>query len=366
MEIRKKRLWRRVALIVAGGTLCVVVAVPILLRSRRFNEFVDRRGIALMAEVAARGGPAAARERPVPYATSRALEVLTRPPAAPLTVSVEPMQHYRLKDANLTQEVLTFPSAIRLDHPESNTARVYVYRHETLGRRPVVLWMTGQYTSALAMVPISWLIERATARGVDVVMLVPPYHLERSPAGSVSGDAVLATSLADHMNSYAQGLSDLRGLVRWLRAQGVSTLGGFGGSAGAMLLLRMVTWDRSLDFLTLFNPMLRIGDVLNRPDAEPARARLEADGHRLEEVQRVYASLDSPADRPTLAAGRLSVLYGRFDQLALEATTRTWAERWGISRVLPHDCGHSLALLERDMYRDYAAQLDQDLRALGR
>jgi hypothetical protein len=196
-------------------------------------------------------------------------------------------------------------------------------------------------------------------------MLVPPYHLDRSPTGSVSGDAVLATSLADHMNSYAQGLADLRATVRWLRAQGVTTLGGFGGSVGAMLLLRMVTWERSLDFLTVFNPMLRIGDLLNRPDAAPVCARLQAEGRRVADVQRVYASLDSTADKPTLDPGRLSVLYGRFDQLAHESTTRAWAARWNVARVLPHDCGHSLALLERDMYRDYAAQLDQDLRALG-
>jgi hypothetical protein len=365
VEIRKIRRWRKVALIIGGIAVSVAIGVPFLLRSRSFNEFVDRHGIALMAEVAARGGPAAARARALPYATAAQLEALTRPPSTPLAVSVEPMRRYRSKDTTLTQEVLTFPSTIRLDHGESNTARVYVYRHDSLGRRPVVLWMTGQYTSDVAMVPISWLIEKATARGADVVMLVPPYHLDRSPPGFVSGDAVLATSLADHMNSYAQGLADLRVIVRWLRGQGVSTLGGFGGSAGAMLLLRMVTWERSLDFLTLFNPMLRIGDVLNRPDAAPACARLQADGHRLEEVQRVYASLDSTGDKPALDPGRLSVLYGRFDQLALESTTRAWTTRWNISRVVPHDCGHSLALLEREMYRDYAAQLDQDLRALG-
>ena len=366
MEIRKRRLWRRRALIGIGLAVGAVVSVPFLLHSQWFNAFVDRRGIALMAEVAARGGPPAERARGLPYANAAELEALTRPPSTPLAVSVEPMAHYRSKDATLTQEVLTFPSTIHLDQPASNTARVYVYRHDSLGRRPVVLWMTGQYTSDLAMVPISWLIEKATARGADVVMLVPPYHLDRSPPGVVSGDAVLATSLADHMNSYAQGLADLRVLVRWLRAQGVSTLGGFGGSAGAMLLLRMATWERSLDFLTLFNPMLRIGDVLNRPDAAPARARLQADGHRLEDVQRVYASLDSTGDKPTLDPARLSVLYGRFDQLALESTTRAWAARWNVSRVVPHDCGHSLALLEREMYRDYAAQLDQDLRAFGK
>ena len=57
------------------------------------------------------------------------------------------MRRFRMPDSGLTQEVITFPSAISLDHAESNIARAYVYRHGRLGERPVVVWVPGQYVA---------------------------------------------------------------------------------------------------------------------------------------------------------------------------------------------------------------------------
>src|SRR4029077_825163 len=194
----------------------------------------------------------AARGAPLPWTSEAELERITRPPGQPLTVTSQPLTRLRMRDPAIVQEVIAFASAVPLDHPESNTARAYVSRHGRLGERRVVWWFSGQYMTEVARVPMSWLIEAILRRGADVVLLVPPYHLERTPAGFSSGDAVLATSLPDHLRVFAQELSDLRRLAAWLRAQGVPALGGFGGSLGATILLRTVTWDDSLDFLTVF------------------------------------------------------------------------------------------------------------------
>lgn len=276
------------------------------------------------------------------------------------------MRRFRMDDAGLTQEVITFPSAIPLDHIESNTARAYVYRRGRLGERPVVVWVPGQYVVDLALIPISWFTREIVRRGADVVLVVPPYHLERTPLGFSSGDAVFATSLTDHLGVFAQELSDLRRLIAWLRSQGVTTVGGFGGSVGAMSLLRIATWEGSLDFLTVFIPMIRLGDVLDGPDTGPMRQRLGEDGRSVDEMKRVYAALDPSLDRPRMNPARISVLYGRYDLVATAPTTEAWARAWGVTRLLPYDRGHALALFNRQMYKDYARLLDEDLRALDR
>ena len=73
---------------------------------------------------------------------------------AALLPAVAAMFVVRMDDPGLTQEIITFPSAIRLDHSESNTARAYVYRRGRLGERPVVVWVPGQYVIDLALIPI--------------------------------------------------------------------------------------------------------------------------------------------------------------------------------------------------------------------
>jgi hypothetical protein len=276
------------------------------------------------------------------------------------------MRRFRMPDSGLTQEVISFPSAIPLDHAESNTARAYVYRHGRLGERPVVVWVPGQYVFDLTLIPISWFTREIVARGADVVLMVPPYHLDRTPPGFRSGDAVFATSFADHLDVFAQELSDLRRMIAWLRGQGVRTVGGFGTSVGAMLLLRIATWERSLDFLTVFIPMIRLGAVLDGPDAEPMRQRVREEGRSLDEVKRIYAALDPSLDGPQISPERISLLYGRFDPVAPPAITLAWARSWGVTRLLAYDRGHTLALFTRRMYRDYARLLDEDLRAFGR
>jgi hypothetical protein len=164
---------------------------------------------------------------------------------------------------------------------------------------------------------------------------------------------------------FAQELSDLRRLVAWLRSQGVSTVGGFGGSVGAMSLLRIATWERSFDFLTVFIPMIRLAAVLDGPDTEPMRQRLREEGRSVGEMKRVYAALDPSLDRPRMDPARISVLYGQYDLVATAPTTEAWARAWGVTRLLPYHRGHALALFNRQMYKDYGRLLDEDLRALG-
>ena len=333
--------------------------------STRFvNELLDRRALSGMAGVALRGaqGPD---QRPFPYADAEELEHLTRPPERALVVERAPMRRFRMNDDTLIQEVITFPSAIRLDHAESNTATAYVYRRGRLGERPVVVWVPGQYVVDLAMIPISWFTREIVRRGADVVLFVPPYHLERTPRGFRSGDAVFATSLSDHLNVFAQELGDLRRLVAWLRGQGVQTVGGFGGSAGAMLLLRMVTWEKSFDFLTVFIPMIHLAGVLDTPEAEPMRRRLGLEGRSMDEMKRVYAALDPTSAQPKISPARISVLHGRYDLVTPRSTVLAWARAWGVTRLLEYDRGHALALFTRRMYPDYAHLLEEDLRALG-
>jgi hypothetical protein len=348
----------------ASALAAVGLGAPLAARTRAVNRFFDAWAVRSMAKMAERP-PAPPTGTALPWRTEAELEALTRPPRAALEIASQPMTRFRMDDPTLVEEVITFPSAIVLDHPESNTARAYVYRHGRLGDRPVVLWVPGQYVINLALIPISWFTTEIVRRGADVVLFVPPYHLDRTPSGFSSGDAVFATSLSDHLNVFAQELSDLRRLAGWLRQQGVQTLGGFGGSMGGMLLLRIVTWDESFEFLTVFIPVIALGDMLEQPEAEPFRRRLAAEGRTVAEMTAIYASLDPTHAETHLGAARISVLYGRYDPIASERRILDWARAWGVTRLHGYPRGHALALFTPGMYADYAQILDEDLRALG-
>lgn len=272
---------------------------------------------------------------------------------------------HRLDREGLVQEQWVFDSAVHLRHPESDLAQLWVYRHGPLGARPVVLWVPGLYVSEVAFRFIDRFIGDALDLGVDVAFYVPPYHLGRSPAGFDSGDAVLATDFADHLAVSAQEISDLRALVLWLRTAGVRTLGAFAGSMGANAVLRISSWEPAFDFATLLIPLIRWDDViLASPEMAPVRERLLASGWSAGALAEVYSALDPTAGTPQMQAARVSVLYGRWDQVARIDPLQRWAEAWGVRRLRACDSGHTLILLDREVYRNYRELLSEDLAAL--
>jgi len=370
-RVSTRRIVKRIAFAFGGFVALILAAAAALwlaAGTRWFNERMDSRALRFMAGTAERGRPDPAGPR-LSYRNDRELEALTRPAGPPLVPVMQPMPAARrLGREGLTEEVLSFRSAIALAHVEANTASAYVYRHGRLGERPIVLWVPGLFVSNLALSPISWFTRQALDRGADVVLYVPPYHLERTPAGYRSGEAFFATSLGDHLSAFAQELSDLRRLAAWLRAQGGGRVGAFGASLGALELLRLATWDDTLDFLTVFIPVVRPTDLIDRPEAEPMRRRLAQEGGSLEGMRQVYGAFDlTVAERPPhLVPARISVIYGRYDLIATPASVEGWARRWGVTRLYPFPRGHTLSLFHRRAHQDYGRVLDEDLRALGR
>jgi hypothetical protein len=299
----------------------------------------------------------------LPFHGADELERLSRPPRA-LQVAVAPLSRHRLGDASLTQEELSFDSAIPLRYPESNVARAYVYRQGALGARPVLLWVPGQHIAERDFESLHEFFGRALAAGFDVVFFVPPYHLDRTPAGFGSGDAFLATDFPDHLRAFAQELCDLRGLVAWLRARGVKELGAFGSSMGGTMVLRLVSWEPAFEFVTVMQPLVDWVALLRREEMAPVLARLRAQGVSDEDIVAVYQAVDPRNGRPQISSARICLLYGRYDQIALEGPLLSLRRLWGIRRLKVYERGHALITQGSRVYRDLGESLREDRAAL--
>ncbi len=301
----------------------------------------------------------------LPYRSSEELEELTRPRGLP-EVSFAPLaRHHQLDDPTVTQEELRFTSAIPLRFKEAAVAKAYVYRHGALGERMVLLVVPGQNVSERDFSTFAAFFGQALQRDMDVVFFVPPYHLDRTPAGYGSGDAFLATDFIDHLYAFAQELTDLRSLTAWLRSRGVKDLGAFGGSMGGTMVLRLIGWEPLFDFVTAMQPVIDWNDLIRRPEMAPVRARLREQGVSDEDVMLAYHSIDPrTAISPKIGPERISLLYGRYDLIAAEGPLLALKRQWGVGRVRIYDRGHAFITVGGKPVRDMGASLDADLRVL--
>lgn len=327
-----------------------------------FNRQIDHFALEYKSKLISSGVAHRRVSSAFPFRTAADLEALTRP-RGQLEVRIAELSRHRIDDLALVQEELTFESGVGLEYEVSNRAHAYVYRHGPLGDRAVVLWVPGQSISDGAFFTLEMFFRRVLARDVDLVFYVPPYHLERTPEGFASGDAFLATDFSDHLNVFAQELWDLRALSGWLRAQGVPVLGAVGSSMGGSMLVRQVSFSADYDFVQLMIPVLRWDQILRRPELTSIRVRLTEEVPSEDEVLSAYEALDATGAAPRLDPRRISVFYGRFDQIAPVEPLLEWTQRWSIHRLRGYDLGHALMSMGSSLPRDLAAALDRDLDA---
>lgn len=303
--------------------------------------------------------------RPWPFHTSTELEAVTRPEGLPVVTRLPIGEHHLAE--GIIEEQLVFRSRRSLRYLESNYARLYVYRHGELGARPVQLWVPGLYVSELALKLLRPLLLDTLSQGVDVVFFVPPYHLERTPSGLGSGDAVLATPLSDHLGVIAQGVADLRDTVALLRSRGVKTLGVFAGSMGANFALQVARFDGTaakpaFEFFTAMIPLVDWSALLlERAEFEVVRTKLTQAGSSLEALGALHRELDPSRVAASLRPSSVSIIAARFDQVTPAGPRERWQSAWSITRVHVVDRGHATMLLS-DLPSIAHELLAEDLR----
>jgi len=318
---------------------------------------VDRQGLADNAALLVADEPLA------PPATLVA--VLAKPAADGLGGAPAVMVNTRdrwvmatVDNQKIINEIGYFPSFIRSGAREANVAAVDIYRHGPLGERPVVLWVPGRGFAAIGLPFFQAMYERILERGFDLVVWIPPYHLMRQREGADAGDGFLRVDVADNVQVFERMTHELRSIVAWLHGQGVTTVGGWGGSVGGALL-----WQASatvpFDHLALMIPILDWRSFArDPPEMQPVRQRLHDAGYSDVLLDEAYRRT-SPAGVTSLVdPGRILLQYARHDQLTSEALSLDFARRHGIERVIGYERSHASMLLTPSLYSDYAAFLD--------
>ncbi|MBI5545781.1 MAG: hypothetical protein HY901_17975 [Deltaproteobacteria bacterium] len=302
------------------------------------NRQFDHLALSEMSTIATRKSPGQG-PRPLPFTTREELDRLTRPGEPPVVLS-EVEDRLTIAGEQLTQQTLSFDSAVKVHHRESDRVVAHVYRRGPLGERPVVLWVPGLGVSQRHWPSMQKNFGRILELGADVVVYEPPYHLSRKPAGADSAEILLAADFADLLSVFAQEVSDLRRLAVWLRARGVKTLGGVGTSLGAQMLMLAVTFDATFDYLLVIKPLVDWSSVLARPEMAPVRLKIEAQEVTPQTMAQVFRALDPRSGKPRLLAQHIAILYGRDDQLALATETLALADAWDLANVKGYPCAH--------------------------
>ncbi len=242
----------------------------------------------------------------------------------------------------------------------------YFFHGTSWSGRKAIVWAPGFGVSDFAFVFIRRLIEIELSRGWAVLVWVPPFHLERQSPGKKAGEGLLTLDPRDLLGSVSTSTEELSNGVDWLRSQGVTRIGGWGGSFGAAGLL-LLGERYCFDHLTLMIPLIDWTALWQNPALAPLRQKFLSAGYSEDTLYSAFRTI-SPFWH-TLVTGpqRVQILYARYDQLTPESLTLAYAARLGIGaagagggpEVDGYAESHGTILLRGAIYRAYAEFLDR-------
>jgi pimeloyl-ACP methyl ester carboxylesterase len=245
-------------------------------------------------------------------------------------------------------------------HEENNVALARVFAR-TQERRPAVVlihgYLGGEFAVEERVLPVEWLLER----GLDVALLVLPFHGERRRR-TLSKPVFPSSDPRFTIEGFRQAVMDARWLIRWFLQRGAPSVGVLGMSLGGYTAALLATVEPRLSFAAPLVPLASLADFARdagRLVGTPEQQALQYE--RLERAFRVVSPLGRP---PALAGDRVVVLAGEADQITPVAHARRLAEHLGASLEL-FPGGHLLQLGRGRALEPLARVLDRHARVPG-
>jgi pimeloyl-ACP methyl ester carboxylesterase len=222
----------------------------------------------------------------------------------------------------------SFGTAVRDVTGRNRMTRAYRWRGTERGRPALICihgYRAGFPTLDARAFGVSTLRHE---QGFDVALATLPFHGARAPQGTDSGQLFLNDPLRT-IEAVVQGVSDLRRLARWLRAEGAPSVGVMGMSLGGYMAALFASIEPDLDFAVLVIPVASFADILwhragKRGEHDDARAA----GIDLPLLRKLFSPHCPLHHRPLVSPRRRLVVAGEADRIVPPQHATALAAHW--------------------------------------
>jgi hypothetical protein len=234
--------------------------------------------------------------------------------------------------------LLSFSSAVVTSDTDNNLVQCIAYLSEE--SRGALVFLHGLFEDNLQI--YNFFISLLKEQGLDVYLMMLPYHYNRMPAGSVfSGEFFFSGNLLRSALAYKQAVYDLYQLQQWVsqRSGRPAWIVGFSMGGGITLTLAALT---GLPGVFAVNPVCNISRLVwTSALFAPIRQDLEGSGIGLGRIEMHYAAFE-PLNADPIRTDLAHIVLGRslYDQINDPANYDLLVENWKLQNVIPYKAGH--------------------------
>lgn len=241
----------------------------------------------------------------------------------------------------------TFPSAYHSPHPVNNTVLGLSDRRPEHESRGALILVHGYMMSSFA--PLLLFAEPLARQGIDIYFLALPYHMRRAPLGTWSGQYGLSSNVVRTVNSFRQGVMDVRSLISWIQRERSQPVILAGLSLGAFTCcMAAVTDDRPAGLISLLGGADLSDIVFAGNSFYLIRRGLLKNGVNAADLERYWHGISPGNFQPKLPRENIVMVAGEHDPIITpDNSTRLW-RAWNEPKITWLPCGHaSLSLYAR-------------------
>jgi pimeloyl-ACP methyl ester carboxylesterase len=233
------------------------------------------------------------------------------------------------------------------------------------GPRPVVLFLHGFSAPDYRINKMWFSAQRYYDAGLDVVFMNLPLHGGRLPSSAAfHGAAIIQPSLWRLSEACAQGVMDLRILIRYLLARGAPKVGIVGYSWGGFHASMLACLEPQTDFIVSIAPVVSIADlVMSWPTRTFFEESLDEPALMIRELRKILAPF-TPLSHPlSIPKERVLLAASANDGIIPAIHTEALWEHFGRPEVY-WSCGGHILYFDKERVADRALNFLRTLEVI--
>ncbi|GIV64431.1 MAG: hypothetical protein KatS3mg045_1770 [Bellilinea sp.] len=233
-----------------------------------------------------------------------------------------------------------FPSFYQSPHPENNIVHGMADLQSEGESSAALILLHGYQMNTFA--PLKWFAETAARSGLDIYYLALPYHMQRAPRGSWSGQYGLSADIERTIQSFRQGVMDLRAMVTWVHKvqQKPVAIGGLSLGAFTSLMAGVVD-DRPFGLVSLLGGASLANIIFAGFSFRLIRKELQEAGVYPDDLEKWWYMLSPGNFKPALPREAILLVGGEHDPIITPKNVRKLWQAWQKPRLVWYPCGHA-------------------------
>lgn len=244
-----------------------------------------------------------------------------------------------------------YPSVYTSPFPVNNTVHGLARLHRQGQARAALIIVHGHGMTTFSL--LNYYARPALHLGVDVYFIALPYHMQRAPKGTWSGQYSLNADIRGSAMAFKQGVQDVRTLMNWIERERQTPILLAGVSLGAYTCsMTAVVDDRPKGIISIIGGGSLAQIIEDGYQMGRSKRQLQAAGVSAADLERYWALLGPGNWQPKISTDRVLMIAGKYDPIVRPSNVERLWRAWHQPKLHWYPAGHATILTYHHPLRD--------------